>query len=210
MQNLSATEALPEPLPTPLPLPPGIFKAYLFDLDGTVADTMPLHLISWRQAVREQGGDFPEDLFYSWGGIPLPRTVEMLNERFGYSLDPVTTANRKEQLYLQGIAHVGPVSSVLAHIEASHGTIPFAIVSGSPHATIVHTLKLLGLTDHFPVIVGAEDYTRGKPDPEPFLTAAKLLNVAPADCLVFEDAEAGIASAKAAGMAYVRVPGPRG
>ena len=69
---------------------------------------------------------------------------------------------------------------------------------------------MLGLTDHFPVIVGAEDYTRGKPDPEPFLTAAKLLNVAPADCLVFEDAEAGIASAEAAGMAYVRVPGPRG
>ncbi len=194
----------------PLLLPPGDFKAYLFDLDGTVADTMPLHLISWQAAVREQGGDFPEDLFYALGGVPLPRTVEILNQTFGYSMDPVATAHRKEELYLQQSSHVTAVASVLAHIYRSHGTIPFAIVSGSPHATIIETLKVLGLTDHFPVIVGAEDYTHGKPHPEPFLTAAKLLNVAPADCLVFEDADAGIQSAKAAGMHWVRVPEPRG
>ncbi len=199
---------MPSVTSAPLPLPPGDFKAYLFDLDGTVADTMPIHLVTWQTAVREQGGGFPEDLFYALGGVPLPRTVEILNERFGYTLDPHAVANRKEQLYLQQMDHVLPVASVLAHIEASHGTIPFAIVSGSPHATIIHTLRVLGLTDYFPVIVGAEDYTKGKPDPEPFLTAAKLLNVAPADCLVFEDADAGIASAEAAGMQWVRVPSP--
>ncbi len=192
----------------PLPLPPGDFKAYLFDLDGTIADTMPIHLTTWQQAVGEQGGQFPEDLFYALGGVPLPRTVEILNERFGYTMDPVATAHRKEQLYLQNMDHVTPIASVLAHVERSHGTIPFAIVSGSPHATIVETLRVLGLTDHFPVLVGAEDYTHGKPHPEPFLTAARLLHVAPQDCLVFEDADAGIASAQAAGMHWVRVPGP--
>lgn len=191
-----------------LTLPEGDFAAYLFDLDGTVADTMPLHLVSWQQAVAEQGGQFPEALFYAWGGIPLPRTVEMLNERFGYTLDPVAVAHRKEQLYLEELETVAPVASVLAHVERSFGTIPFAIVSGSPHATIVHTLQVMGLTDRFPVIVGAEDYTKGKPDPEPFLTASRLLGVAPEQCLVFEDADAGIAAAQAAGMQWVRVPGP--
>ncbi len=190
----------------PLPLPEGRFSAYLFDLDGTVADSMPLHLRSWTQAVTEHGGTFPEELFYAWGGIPLPRTVEMLNERFGTALDPSIVVHRKEQLYLNMIAEVRPIASVLAHVEAQHGRIPFAIVSGSPRASIVATLKVLQLTEHFPVVVGAEDYMHGKPDPEPFLKAASLLGVAPAECLVFEDADAGIAAAEAAGMQWARVP----
>ncbi len=83
-----------------------------------------------------------------------------------------------------------------------------AIVSGSPRASIEATLARLGLAHHFAAIVGAEDYTRGKPDPEPFLKAAALLGIEPGKCLVFEDADAGIASAEAAGMPYVRVPQP--
>ena len=69
-----------------LPIPEGQFKAYLFDMDGTVADTMPLHFVAWSTAVQEAGGNFPEDLFYSWAGIPLIRTVEMLNEQLGYKM----------------------------------------------------------------------------------------------------------------------------
>ncbi len=190
----------------PLLLPEGDFGAYLFDLDGTVADSMPLHFRSWTQAVAEQGCTFPVDLFYSWGGIPLHRTVEMLNERFGYTMQPAETVHRKEQLYLSMLAELQPIASVLAHIEANHGRIPFAIVSGSPRASIDRTLSVLGLQHRFATLVGAEDYTHGKPHPEPFLTAAARLHVAPANCLVFEDAEAGIASAEAAGMQWVRIP----
>jgi len=196
-----------------LVLPPGPFSAYLFDLDGTVADTMPLHFQTWSQAVAEHGGIFPEDLFYAFGGIPLPRTVEMLNEQLGYNMPPEATARRKEQLYLDMLQGGGTglraVASVLAVIEREHGRIPFAIVSGSPHASIEHTLASLGLRDKFDVIVGAEDYIRGKPDPEPFVTAAARLGVTPGACLVFEDADAGIASAEAAGMAWVRIPHTR-
>jgi HAD superfamily hydrolase (TIGR01509 family) len=191
---------------TALAIPPGPFAAYLFDLDGTVADSMPLHFLSWNEAVAEQGNSFPEDLFYAWGGIPLPRTVEMLNERFGYSMQPAETARRKEELYLQKLQHVKPIAPVLDIIEREHGSIPFAIVSGSPRASIHSTLTLLGLLDRFDVLVGAEDYAHGKPDPEPFLTAAERLGVAPESCLVFEDADAGIASAEAAGMQWVRIP----
>lgn len=192
----------------PLAIPPGPHAAYLFDLDGTVADSMPLHFIAWSQSIREHGGHFPEPLFYSMGGIPLHRTVELLNERFGTSMDPVAVVHRKESLYLEALADLKPVASVLQVIEREHGRIPFAIVSGSPRASIHATLAHLGLTRYFPVLVGAEDYTRGKPDPEPFLQAAALLAVDPTRCLVFEDAEAGIQSARAAGMEVVRIPAP--
>ena len=191
-----------------LPIPAGHFRAYLFDLDGTLVDSMPLHLRSWQAAVREFGGEFPEALFWQWGGIPLTRTVELLNERLGYRLDPGAVVHRKEQLYLSMLDELKPIASVLAHAEAQFGRIPMAIVSGSPRLTIERTLEVLGLGKYFNTLVGMEDYTRGKPDPEPFLVAARRLGVSPGDCLVFEDAEAGFAAAEAAGMALVRVPVP--
>jgi HAD superfamily hydrolase (TIGR01509 family) len=189
-----------------LPIPVGDFKAYLFDLDGTVADTMSLHFVAWTRAVTEAGGTFPEELFFAWAGIPLVRTVELLNERFGHSMNPADVVRRKEALYLGMLDRVQPVAAVVEHVHAQHGAIPMAIVSGSPRDSIVRTLTTLGLLAYFDTLVGSEDYAHGKPDPEPFVTAAKRLGVAPRDCLVFEDADAGIQSAQAAGMQWVRVP----
>ena len=191
---------------TPLLLPPGQFSAYLFDLDGTIANSMPLHYVAWVKAMEECGGTFPEDLFYSWGGVPPVKVVEQLNEKYGLAMAPEAIVERKESLYLSMLGQLQPILSVVAHIEARSGETPFAIVSGSPRASIFKTLETLNLLQHFPVIVGSEDYIHGKPSPEPFLTAARLLNVPPTECLVFEDAEAGFASAIAAGMQYVRVP----
>jgi HAD superfamily hydrolase (TIGR01509 family) len=190
----------------PLRLPDGNFRAYLIDLDGTLADSMPLHLRSWQQATREFGGDYPLDCFWAWGGIPLTRTVEMLNERFGYKLDPVAAVHRKEQLYLGMLDEVKPIDPMLALVREAHGRVPMAIVSGSPRLTVTRTLEGLGLAHFFETIVAMEDYTEGKPNPEPFLLGAQRLAVPPAECLVFEDADAGIAAAEAAGMRWVRVP----
>ncbi len=192
-----------------LHLPPGPHAAYLFDLDGTVADSMPLHYIAWTKAVAEHGIDFPEPYFYELGGVPLLRVVELLNERFGTAMHPPTVVGYKESLYYAMLDQLKPVAEVLAVIEENAGKLPYAIVSGSPRASIQKTLSTLGLLHHFPTIVGAEDYARGKPDPEPFLNAARILGVPVEQCLVFEDAEAGIASAKAAGMQYVRIPQTR-
>ncbi len=191
---------------TPLPLPEGDHRAYLFDLDGTVADTMPAHYRAWSATFAQAGGSFPLDLFYSWGGIPLPRTVEMYNELYGTHLDPTATVARKESLYLSKVDEMKPIESVLFHVLEAHGRIPLAIVSGSPTASVLRTLGVLGITDRFAAIIGADDYTHGKPNPEPFLLAASRLHVDPQYCLVFEDADAGIASAVAAGMPWVRVP----
>ncbi len=192
--------------PLPLVLPAGSFRAFLFDLDGTIADSMPIHFRAWTQAVTEFGGTFPEELFYALGGVPLLRTVEILNERFGTTMPPEATVHRKEALYLEKIEEVQAVAAVADLIAAEYGRLPFAVVSGSPRSSIFRTLTTLGLLDRFEVIVGSEDYARGKPNPEPFLTAAAQLKVPPESCLVFEDADAGIQSAEAAGMAWVRIP----
>ncbi|GAA3770067.1 HAD-IA family hydrolase [Terriglobus aquaticus] len=189
-------------------LPPGDFRAYLFDLDGTVADTMPLHFVCWNEALGLHGCSLDERQFYALAGVPVERTIEMLNEQHGLQMPARELAEYKEALFLKRLVKLKPVEAVVAHVHEGHGRIPLAIVSGSPRASIFNSLRLLGLTDKFDVIVGAEDYAHGKPDPEPFLTAAARLGVPPEHCLVFEDADLGIEAAVAAGMQWVKVPQP--
>jgi beta-phosphoglucomutase-like phosphatase (HAD superfamily) len=193
-----------------LTLPPGNFQAYLFDCDGTIADTMPLHHKAWLKALSEWNCDFPKDLFYAWAGIPIIKTVEMLNEKFSLSIPPQEAARRREEAYFEFLPTIQAIADVEHHIHLQYNRIPMAVVSGSPKRSVIKTLEVLGLIDRFQAIVAEGDYQNGKPHPEPFLLAAKLLNVSPENCLVFEDAELGIKSAKAAGMQWVRVPqGPR-
>jgi HAD superfamily hydrolase (TIGR01509 family) len=113
---------------------------------------------------------------------------------------------RKESLYFKLLPQLKPVPDVLEHIEAQHGRISFAVVSGSTRESVIASLVSLKLLDRFDTMVCAEDYTKSKPHPEAFLLAATKLGVAPEACLVFEDTEMGIQAAIAAGMASVRVP----
>jgi HAD superfamily hydrolase (TIGR01509 family) len=196
-----------------LQLPSGDFRAYLFDCDGTIADSMPLHFIAWDRALREYGcTSFTEELFYAWGGWPVASVVHELWRLDGRTLltpaELDAFADRKESLYYELFHQLQPVPEVLDLILADHGKIPFAVVSGSTRESVTRTLTALNILDRFDTLVCAGDYTHGKPDPEPFLTAAHRLNVPPANCLVFEDADAGIRSAEAAGMAWVRIASP--
>ena len=188
-------------------LPEGPFGAYLFDCDGTIADSMPLHFLAWNDALRPYGVQFPRDLFYAWAGIPVSRTVEMLAEKFGVALPVLEVTEAREGYYLSRLPQILPVEEVKAEIlSAAARRLPIAVVSGSPHASVEKTLSFLGLRGHFEVIIGAEDSARGKPFPDPFLAAAAALGVEPSRCLVFEDGELGIQAAIAAGMKWVRVP----
>jgi HAD superfamily hydrolase (TIGR01509 family) len=193
-----------------LPLPEGDFKAFLFDCDGTIADSMPLHYLAWDKALRESGcTSFTEDLFYAWGGWPVGDVVSELNRRDGLHIDVAPFAIRKEDIYYSLLDQLQVVPEVLEHIDANFGKIPFAVVSGSTRESVVKSLTHLGLLDRFDTLVCSGDYARGKPAPDPFLLAAERLGVPPAHCLVFEDAVAGIRSAEAAGMAWVKVPPPQ-
>ncbi len=191
-----------------LKLPDGSFKAYLFDCDGTIVDSMPLHYVAWKRVLSEWDCEFAEDVFYAWGGMPVAEIIATLNARHGLTMPVEDVARRKEALYFEILPELKAVPEVLEHIEASHGQIPFAVVSGSTRDSVTASLDVLKILDRFDTLVCAGDYERSKPDPEPFLIAAERLGIAPEDCLVFEDTAMGIQAAMAAGMASVKVPQP--
>jgi len=191
-----------------LKIPAGSFGAYLFDCDGTVVDSMPLHFLAWKQALGEWNCAFSEDTFYAWGGLPVAEVISRLNVEHGLKMPVAAVEVRKEHLYYDNISRLQVVPEVVEHIDAMYGKIPFAVVSGSTRESVVKSLEAVGLLDKFDTLVCAGDYAKSKPDPEPFLLAASRLGVAPAACLVFEDTDMGIQAATAAGMASVKVPSP--
>lgn len=191
-----------------LPIPDGPFRAYLFDCDGTIVDSMPLHYIAWKTALAEWNCAFDEGLFYSWGGKPVDEIIETLNLMQSLNMPVEAVGIRKESLYFEMLPKLQAIDEVVEHIDRQHGRIPLAVVSGGRRDSVIRSLTTVHLLDRFETIIGAEDYTRSKPAPDAFLLAAERLGVTPADCLVFEDTDLGIQSATAAGMASVRVPSP--
>ena len=158
-----------------LKLPPGSFKAYLFDCDGTIADSMPVHYVAWKRALSEWNCEFSEDLFYAWGGMPIAEIIATLNQKQQLNMPVEHVARQKEEYYLEILPQVKAVPEVLEHIEASHGQIPFAVVSGSTRDSVTASLDSLKLLDRFDTLVCAGDYRKSKPDPEAFLLAAARL-----------------------------------
>jgi HAD superfamily hydrolase (TIGR01509 family) len=191
-----------------LEIPAREFGGYIFDCDGTLADNMPLHYRAWSLAMADFGGQYPEELFYEWGGRPTANIVAALNERFGLSMDVESVVRRKEDYYFQLIPEVAPMEEVVGFAQSLRGKSPLAVASGGHRALVVATLRALEIEDWFDAVVCAEDYDRGKPHPDPFLLAAKLLGVPPEDCVVFEDSPTGIEAAKSAGMEWVFVTSP--
>jgi HAD superfamily hydrolase (TIGR01509 family) len=192
-----------------LKLPAGPFRAYLFDCDGTIVDSMPLHYIAWKKALGEWGCDFDEDLFYAWGGKPAREIIADLNQMNGLNMPVESLAEHKEDLYFELLPQLKVIPEVLEIILAQHGKIPFAVVSGGRRNSVVSSLTTVGLLDKFQIIVGSEDYINSKPAPDAFLIAAARLGVAPEHCLAFEDTDMGIQATTAAGMASVKVPSPQ-
>jgi HAD superfamily hydrolase (TIGR01509 family) len=194
--------------PAPLTLPPGEFAAFIFDCDGTLADTMPTHFQAWQTALGEHAPKFSEAMFYELGGVPTSHIVEMLNARHGLALPVAETVAKKEEVFLALSPGVAAIEPVVAIARQYRGVKPMAVASGGHRRLVLTTLRGLGIADLFTTIVTAEDYHRGKPAPDPFLEAARRLGVPAKKCLVFEDTVTGIAAATAAGMQSVLVPPP--
>lgn len=186
-------------------IPEGDFDAYIFDCDGTLADSMPLHYKAWCAALGEHDADFPEALFYELGGVPAEGIVEILNERHGYNMPVQETALFKEELFTKMICQIAPIAPVVALVHEFYGKLPLAVASGGFRAIVTKTLEVIGVGGKFDAIVGCEDYANGKPAPDPFLVAAARLKVEASRCLVFEDTRIGIRAAEAAGMKWVLV-----
>lgn len=189
-----------------LEIPAGNFRAYIFDCDGTVVDSMPLHYQAWSRTLAEWNCTFPEELFYSWGGKPISKIVADLNEIQGLSMPVEEVATRKEALYHEMLPQLQVIPAVVEHVLSAYGHKRLAVASGGRHSSVAGALSAVGLLDKFETLVCSEDYTHGKPAPDCFLIAAQRLGVPPAECVVFEDTQLGIDAAIAAGMAWVRVP----
>lgn len=175
-------------------------KALIFDLDGTLADTMPVHFIAYRNILEEFGIEFTPQLFATLAGIPAIETISKLNEMFGTDMQPVEVAHRKEGEYEKLMYKIKPVEPVVRLVKKYHGKMPMAIGTGGYRRLAWKSLKILGLDIYFNILVSSEDVGHPKPHPETFLKCAEKMGVAPGDCQVFEDGEPGIIAAGNAGM----------
>jgi HAD superfamily hydrolase (TIGR01509 family) len=185
-------------------LPEGNFEGYIFDCDGTLADSMPVHFEAWTQALKDRGArfEFTEAMFYEWGGVPAREIVMRFNDLFGAGMDPQEMADYKESLYEKFLDRVEPIPDVVALARRVVSSAKIAVASGGVLPIVNRTLDIIGVGGLFSVVVTAEQVARGKPAPDMFLLAAERMGVAPSRCVVLEDSPTGIAAAEAAGMAW--------
>jgi HAD superfamily hydrolase (TIGR01509 family) len=192
-----------------LALPAGAFEAVIFDCDGTLVDSMPLHYVAWVESLRlhQAPFEFSEEEFYALAGVREQDSVKLLNAKHGTAIDPDSVAERKMEIFHEWIPRVneiGPVAD-LARRAAAAG-VPIAVASGSEEETVRGCLQATGLLELFEVIITPRLVARGKPAPDMFLLAAERLGVAAERCLVLEDGDSGLRAAAAAGMQAVFVP----
>jgi HAD superfamily hydrolase (TIGR01509 family) len=195
-------------------IPAGDFAGYIFDCDGTLIDSMPIHYRAWDAAMRRNGlrETLSEELFYSLGGVPTRQVAERIAQHYGLTIDTEVVFHQKEELFVKLLVDVALIDPVVAFARraVAEGK-PVSVASGGPRVVVQRSLELAGLAHLFPIVVTADDVVHGKPSPDMFLLAAQRMGVPPGRCLVFEDAEPGHRAAEAAGMPSVHVPsrGPR-
>lgn len=194
-------------------LPEKVYSGYIFDLDGTLVDSMPVHYKAWRWALREHGA--PEHVFrwhefVAHGGMAAPDIVADLNAVYGLNMEPETVAEDKRNRYAWLLLNEQlPVIQETIQLvrQLKEQGIPYAIGTGSMPSGAMETLQSAGVADLFSIMVTPADVPPGfgKPRPDIFLLCAEKMGVNPRECVVFEDAEPGIQAALAGGMDYVRV-----
>ena len=180
-------------------------KGLIFDIDGTICDTMPAHYIAWRQTAAEQGIDFTPELFVEVTGVPALQTSQYLKTKFGVEFDEIEFTRLKEERYEQNMHKAKPIGPVIKIIRENKGKLPMACGTGGSQYLAWKTLEIAGVKDCFEHVVAAEDVINHKPFPDTFLRAAELIGVSPSDCEVFEDGQLGLQAAATAGMMFVDV-----
>lgn len=183
-------------------------RAVVFDMDGLIFDTEVLYLESIIDATRQAGRDLPKPIYMSTIGLTGEGARTVLLDHFGrdFDIDALweTSERRFKELTETKKYLKAGVTELLDHLDEAE--LPRAIATSSRHDAVQHHLSSHDLTDRFATIVARGDYPRGKPNPDPFLTAAERLGVAPEDCVALEDSHNGVRAASSAGMMTVMVP----
>lgn len=180
-------------------------KAILFDCDGTLADTMPIHLNAWAETFRLEGRECPMEFFDSRKGAPAEKIVAEYNEKFNDNLNPDEFSDKKDIITLKKLKHAKPIDFVAELALKYKGKMPMAVVSGGKKNNVMTTLNALGFDNHFDTVITNDDGFKSKPAPDMFLEAANRLDVPAENCLVLEDGDFGIIAAKNANMEFIDV-----
>ncbi len=191
-----------------LSIPDHPFRAFIFDCDGTLVDSMPLHYVAWVAALAEHVApfDFTEEIFYNYAGMREQDVVTVLNGLHGSTVDGDAVAHSKARIFGERISEVLPINPVAAFARSLEGKFPMAVASGSEEPLVRGMLEANNLLHLFQTVITPKDVKKGKPAPDMFLLAAERFGVAPEDCLVLEDGEQGLIAARAAGMQTVYIP----
>lgn len=191
-----------------LEIPDHPFQAYIFDCDGTLVDSMPLHYIAWVESLQQHDApfEFTEEVFYAHAGIKEQDVVKILNAQYGTNIDPVSVDELKMEIFRKRIPEVQPVRPVAEFAKSLAGRFPMAVASGSEEPTVRGCLEATGLIHLFETIITPKLVKHGKPAPDMFLLASERMGIAPSECLVLEDGNSGLEAAKAAGMQAVFIP----
>ena len=179
---------------------PGFIKGLIFDCDGTLADSMALHMKAWQEALPLHGGAYDHEFFASKKGMKETEIVALYNERFRAALNIEEVVAEKHRYFLRHINDVKPLDRVVAVVRRYSGVLPMAVVSGSVREVVGGELRVMGIEKLFSVVLTGDDPFKQKPAPDMFLEAARRLGVHPPECQVFEDADLGLLAARVAGM----------
>jgi HAD superfamily hydrolase (TIGR01509 family) len=179
---------------------PEYIKGLIFDCDGTLIDSMPLHMKAWEHVIRLNGGPWDHDFFFSRKGMPERAIVALYNKHFGLQLDPAATVELKHEFFRARAADSEPIPHVLEIVHRYQNILPMAVASGGTRENVQLQLRSLGIEKLFRAIVSADDAIKPKPAPDIFLEAARRIGVAPEFCQVFEDGDLGLEAARNAGM----------
>ena len=180
-------------------------EGLIFDCDGTLVDTMPIHFKAWSITTKKHSISFPEDRFYALGGVSPFEVLRILSSEQGVEVDPEAVTREKESLYMDLITEAEEIHEVMKIVRAYHGKIPMAVASGGTPETVEGILDHCGIRHFFDAIVTSEDVENPKPAPDTFLEASRRINVAPEKCRAYEDADMGMKAILAAGMEAVDV-----
>ena len=180
-------------------------RGLIFDCDGTLVDSMPLHWRAWDTVCQRHGIDFAEERFYAMGGVPSKKILGMLKAEQGLNFDTAQVSREKEEAYLPLMREVKLIEPVAEIARAHHGKTPLGVATGGRTQFIRPLLEGLGVMDWFDALVTSDDVENPKPAPDTFLKAAALMGVPAEDCRAYEDTDLGMDAIRAAGMEAVDV-----
>jgi len=180
-------------------------EGLIFDCDGTLVDTMPIHFKAWSITTEKYGLIFPEDRFYALGGVSPFEVLRILSSEQDKKIDFEEVTQEKESLYMQFISEAKEIPEVMEIVRSNFEKIPMAVASGGTSETVIGILNHCSIKHYFDVIVTSEDVENPKPAPDTFLEAATRMNIAPEKCRAYEDADMGIKAIIAAGMDVVDI-----